>query len=168
MFVMHAMGRVFCVHHPVELSVLRSRNPKLHALFKKMSLTAPSSGFEECHHHEFHFCHEEFWHDEDDEDEVCGRSPCCSVSTISILFSDQQRSHNLHFLRVADSEFDAFVCSDELVFRAALCLPYTRLVAADILLLLLHNLGVVVEVVEVLQHSAREPNVLNLVFVQLS
>ena len=29
-------------------------------------------------------------------------------------------SHNLHFLRIADSDFDAFVCSDELVCRADL------------------------------------------------
>ena len=44
--------------------------------------------------------------------------------------------------------------------------PKTRLVVADILFLLRHNLGVVVEVVEVLQHLSREPNALNFVFVQ--
>ena len=53
--------------------------------------------------------------------------------TISILFSDQQRDHNPHFLRIADSDFDAFVCSDELVRRAALFPPLTRDVVADIL-----------------------------------
>ena len=68
-----------------------------------------------------------------------------ALRTISILFSDQQRSHNLHFLRTAASDFDAFVCFDELVCRAALFLPFTRLVVADILFLLRHNLGVVVE-----------------------
>ena len=82
-------------------------------------------------------------------------------------FSDQQRSHNLHFLRIADSGFDAFVCSDELVCRTALFPPYTRLVVADIIFLLRHNLGIAVEVVEVLQHLSREPNALNFVFVQL-
>ena len=41
--------------------------------------------------------------------------------------------------------------------------PYTRVVAADILILLRHNLGVVVEVVEVHQHLSREPNALNFV-----
>ena len=56
-----------------------------------------------------------------------------ALCTISILFSDQQRSHNLHSVRIADPDFDAFVCSDELVCRAALFLPYTRLVVADIL-----------------------------------
>ena len=78
--------------------------------------------------------------------------------TISILFSDQQRSRNLHFLRIADSDFDALVCSDELVCRTALFPSYTRLEVADILFLLRHNLGVAVEVVEVLQHLSREPN----------
>ena len=78
-----------------------------------------------------------------------------ALCTISILFSDQQRNHNLHFFRIADSDFDAFVCSDELVCRAALFPPFARLVVADILFLLRHNLGVVVEVVEVLQHLSR-------------
>ena len=91
-----------------------------------------------------------------------------ALYTISILFSDQQRSHNLHFIRITDSDFDAFVCSGELVCRAALFPPYTRLVVADILFLLQHNLDVVVEVVEVLQHLSREPNALNFVFVRLS
>ena len=91
-----------------------------------------------------------------------------ALCTFSILFSDQQRSRNLHFLQIADSDFDAFVCSDDLVCRAALFLLYTRLVVADILFLLRHNLGVVVEVVEVLQHLSREPNALKFVFVQLS
>ena len=72
-----------------------------------------------------------------------------ALCTISILFSHQQRNDNLHFLRIADSDFDAFVC------RAALFPPYTRLVVADILFSLRHNLGVVVKVVEVLQHSSR-------------
>ena len=76
---------------------------------------------------------------------------CCSLYHF-LLFSDQQRKHNLHFLRIADSDFDAFVCSDKLVCRAALFPPYTRLVVADILFLLRHNLNVVIEVVEVLQH----------------
>ena len=71
-----------------------------------------------------------------------------ALCTISILFSDEQRSQNLHFLRIADSDFDAFVCSDELVGRAVLFPPKTRLVVANILYLLRNNLGVV-EVVEV-------------------
>ena len=73
-------------------------------------------------------------------------------------FSDQQRNDNRHFRRIADSDFDAFVCSDELVCTAALFPPYARLVVADILFLLRHNLGVVVEVVDVLQHLSREPS----------
>ena len=72
--------------------------------------------------------------------------------TISILFSNQQRSDVLHFLRIADTDFDAFVCSDELVCRTAFFPPFTRLVVADMLFLLRHNLGVAVEVVEVRQH----------------
>ena len=61
----------------------------------------------------------------------------------SMLFSDQQRTHILHVLRIADSDFDAFVCSDELVCRAALFPTFSRLVVADIFFLLRHNLGVV-------------------------
>ena len=98
----------------------------------------------------------------------CAAGFPAALCTISILFSDQQRSHNLHFLRIADSDVDAFVCSDELVCRAALFTPYTRLVAADIIFLQRHCLVVVVEVVEVLQHLSREPDALNFVFVQLS
>ena len=48
-----------------------------------------------------------------------------ALCTISILFSDQQRNRNLHFLQIADSDFDAFVCSDELVCRAALSAMYS-------------------------------------------
>ena len=49
-----------------------------------------------------------------------------ALCNISILFSDQQRSRILHFLRIAESDFDAFVYSDELVCRTALFPPYTR------------------------------------------
>ena len=86
----------------------------------------------------------------------------------SISFSDQQRSHNLHFLRIADSDFDAFVYMERWVHRAASFLPYACLVVADILVLLLHNLGVVVEVVEILQHSSKKPIFESILFVQLS
>ena len=44
--------------------------------------------------------------------------------------------------------FTHFVCSDELVCRAALFPSVSRLVVADIIFLLRHNLGVAVEVVE--------------------
>ena len=90
----------------------------------------------------------------------------CTIS--SILSSDQQRSHNLHILRIADSDFDVFVNLAGWVYRAALFLPFTRLVVADILFLLRYNLGVVVEVVVSPQHLSREPNALYFVFVQLS
>ena len=59
-----------------------------------------------------------------------------ALCAISILFSDQQRNLSLHFLRIADSDFDAFVCAGKLVCRDALFPPYTRLVVADILFLL--------------------------------
>ena len=88
-----------------------------------------------------------------------------ALNTISILFSDQPRSHNLYILRIGDSYFDAFVCSDDSVCRAALFLRYTCLEVADILVLLLHNLGVVVEVLETLQHLSRDPTSENIVFV---
>ena len=45
--------------------------------------------------------------------------------------------------------------------RTPLFPPYTRLVVADILFLLRHHLGVVVDVVEVHQDLSREPNALN-------
>ena len=76
LFEMHATG-VYSVYTIVELSVLRSGNPN--CMLEKIITHCPSSGFEECHLHEFQFCHEEFCHDEDDEDEVCGRFPCCSL-----------------------------------------------------------------------------------------
>ena len=68
-----------------------------------------------------------------------------ALSTISMMFSNQQRKHNLHFFRIAEPDFDAFVCSDELVCRAALFPSYTRLAVADNLffLRLRHNLGAV-------------------------
>ena len=47
-------------------------------------------------------------------------------------------------------------------------MPYIRLVVADILFLLRHNLGVVVEEVQVLQHLSRDPNAAHFVFFQLS
>ena len=67
-FLMHAVG-VYSVY--TSLSNWRYYVPAIR--------NCPSSSFEECHHHEFQFCHEEFCHHEDDEDEVRGRSPCCSL-----------------------------------------------------------------------------------------
>ena len=49
-----------------------------------------------------------------------------ALFTISILFFPI-------FLRIVDSDFDAFVYPDGLVYRAALFLPYACLVVADIL-----------------------------------
>ena len=66
----------------------------------------PSSGFEECHHHEFHY-QVGFCHDVVDENEVCGRSPCCSSNHFHPVF-DQQRSHILQILQIVDSDSDAF------------------------------------------------------------
>ena len=92
---------------PVELSALRSGNPKPHALTEKLKKNHPlsSSDFEQCHHQEFQVCHEELCHDEDDEDEVCGRSPCCSffhlpINNIVIFFT----SFNL-LIRILTSLF---------------------------------------------------------------
>ena len=81
----------------------------------------------------------------------CAAGLPAALCAISILVSDQQRGHNFHFLRIAYPDFDVFDCSDESVCRAVLFPTRTRLVVADILFLLLHNLGVVVEEVEVLQ-----------------
>ena len=51
-----------------------------------------------------------------------------ALCTISILFSDQQRSHILHVLQIVDSDFDAFVYLDgwciELPF-SAICLSFS-------------------------------------------
>ena len=58
----------FCVHPP---SNCRYHVPAMqNCTLEKKVTHCHSSGFEECHHHEFQFCHEEFCHDEDDEDEV--------------------------------------------------------------------------------------------------
>ena len=113
------------------------------ACCKKKIAQCPSSNFEEGHHHEFQFCHEEFSHDEDDEDGVCGKFPCCSLYQFHPVFRSTTQSKSSFFPRIADSDFDAFVCSDELVCRAALFPPYTRLFVADSLVLLRHNLDVV-------------------------
>ena len=56
-----------------------------------------------------------------------------ALCTITTLFSNQQRTQNFHFLRIADSDFDAFVCSEELVCRSALLPSRNRPVVADIL-----------------------------------
>ena len=164
---MHAVGvySVYTHRRIVGTTFRQSETACSVTIFEKIiNVThCSSSDFEEYHHHEFQFCHEEFLHDEDDEDEVCGRFPCCSL-----YHFHQQCSHNLHFLRIADSEFDAFVCSAEWVCGAALFLPYTSLVVADILVLLRRNLGVVVKVVEILRHLSREPTAENIVFVQFS
>ena len=46
---------------------------------------------------EFQLCLEEFWKNECHEDEVCGRSPCCSLYHFHLVFR-----HNLHFFRIED------------------------------------------------------------------
>ena len=59
-----------------------------HALTEKLflkTLIHCSSFCEECHHHDFH-CQVESCQDEDDEDEVCGTSPCCSVHHLHPVF----------------------------------------------------------------------------------
>ena len=56
-----------------------------------------------------------------------------ALYTTSILSSDQSRSHNLHVIRIVNTDFDVFVCSGGSVYRAVLLLPWTRLAVADIL-----------------------------------
>ena len=164
--VLHACcGCILCTL-PVDLSVLRSSNPKLHAK-KKMSLNALRQALKNATTMNSNFAMKNSAMMRTTKTKYAASVPA-ALCTISIVFSDQQHNHNLHFRRIADSDFDAFVCSDELVCRAALFPIQTRLVVADILFVLRHNLGVVVEVVEVLQHLSREPNALNFVFVQLS
>ena len=141
---MHAVS-VYSVRTPhIELSVPRSRNPGNSNFSMKNSSMMKTT-----------------------KTKYAAGLPA-ALYTISILFSDQQRSHNLHFFRIVDSDFDALVCSDELVYRAVLFLPFACLVVADILVLLLLDLGVVVEVVEILQHLSREPISESILFVQLS
>ena len=113
-------GCVFCVHlPPVELSV-RSGNPKLQAL-KKMSLTALHQALKNATTMNSNFAM---------RNSAMMRT---TKTKYAAGFPDQHRSHTLHFLRIADSDFDAFVCSDELVCRTASFSPHTRLVVADIL-----------------------------------
>ena len=56
-----------------------------------------------------------------------------ALYAISILFSDQHRSHILHVLQIVDSDFDVFVYLGGWVYRAASFLPYACLAVADIL-----------------------------------
>ena len=75
-------------------------------------------------------------------------------------FPINPRGHNLHFLRIVDSDFDACVCLDGMVCRAALFPPYTRLVVDDILVLLLRNLGVVEILQQLLMRDSISENIL--------
>ena len=158
-------GCVFCVHSP---SNCRYYVPAIRNCMLKKVTHCPSSGLEECHHHEFQFCHEEFCHDEDDEDEVCGRFPCCSLYHIHPVFSDNNvviifTSFELLILILTHlfARMNWFV--ELLRFP-----PFARLVVADILFLLRQNLCVVVEVVGVISIYRENRMLFNFVFVLLS
>ena len=83
LYVIHAVG-VYSVYTSIELSALRSGNPKPHALTEKLnkqkiSFTALRQILKNDTTMNYNFCHEEFCHDEDDEDEVCGKPFCHSL-----------------------------------------------------------------------------------------
>ena len=149
-FVMHASGVCSVLPHPRRIVGTTFRQSE--TACKKMSLTALRSALKNATTMNSNFAMKNSAMMRTTKTKYAAGFPA-PLFPISILFSDQQRNHILHFLRIADSDFDACVCS---------------LVIRDILFLLRHNLGVVVEVVEVLQHLSREPNALNFVFVQLS
>ena len=129
---------------PVELSCTTFRQSETACSDRKMKNKSHSLhmfDFEECHHQEF-----QFRHDEDDEDKVCARSPCCSViplpsrlsiNNVVIFFT----SFKL-LIRILSSLF-AWVhgCTELLRFCHMLVLQSLTFV------LFLRNLGVVVEVV---------------------
>ena len=84
-YVMQAVG-VYSVYTPLSncrYCVPAIRNPTIQNVLTEdfvflKNLIHCSSFCEGCRHHEFN-CQTEFCHDVDDEDAVCGRSPCCSV-----------------------------------------------------------------------------------------
>ena len=126
-FVMHATG-VFCVH------TCRIVGPTFGlsetACFKKMSLTAFRQALKNATTMNSNFAMRNSATMRTTKTKYAAGFPA-ALCTISILFSDQQRNHDLHFLRIADSDFGAFACSDELFCRTALFPPHTRLVVAD-------------------------------------
>ena len=107
-------------------------NPKLHALSKifEKILTLRQILKNATTPHEFQFAMRISAMMRTTETKYAASLPA-ALRTISILFFDQPRSHNLHFLRIVDSDCNALVCSDEMFCRAALFLPKTRLVVAD-------------------------------------
>ena len=89
---------------------------------KKTHSHCSSSDFEECRQHEFQFFMKKSAMMKTTTTKYAAGLHA-SLYTISILFSDQYRSQNLHFLLIVDSYFDAFACCNELVCRVALFLP---------------------------------------------
>ena len=86
-----------------------------------------------------------------------------------VLCAAPRRSVGITFLVIILISFELLIrILTHLFARMSWFVELTCLVVADIIVLLLHNLGVVVEVVEVLHHLSTEPNALNFVFVQLS
>ena len=123
-------GCVFCVHIP---SNCRYYVPAIrNCMLKKKSLTALRQALNNATSMNCNFAMRNSAMMKSTKMKYSAGLPA-ALCTNSILFSDQQRSHNLHVLRIADSDFDAFVCSDELVCRTALFPPCTCLVVADIL-----------------------------------
>ena len=122
------------MHTPVELSVPRSGNPKLHAFFcfQKKSVTALRQALKNATTMNSNFAMRNSAMMRTTKTKYAA-GLLAALCTISV---NQQRSHNLHFLRIADSDFDVFVYWDKLVCTAFLFLPYTCLVVADILFLL--------------------------------
>ena len=132
LYFMHAVG-AFCAHSPstCRYCVPAIRNPTiLHALIeffqKKKLIHCSSSDFEECHHQEFQFCH---------EDCAMMRRRRRSMRQVSLLLIIPLPSclpiNNIVIFFTSD--FDVFCHLGGWVYRAASFLPCAGLAVADIL-----------------------------------
>ena len=142
MFVMHAAG-VYSVYSPHRIVGTTFRQSET-ACFLKNVTHCTSSGFEECHHHEFQFCR--------------GRRRRSMRQVSLLLFVPFPSCFPILNVIIIFTSFELVIRILTHLF-ARMNWFVTLLVVADILFLLRHN---------VLLQLSREPNALNFVLVQLS
>ena len=102
---------------PVELSVLCSGNPKLHA--GKNSFTALHQAPRNATMKNSNFAKRNYAKMRTTKTTYAAGFPA-ALETTAILSPDQQRSHILQILQIVDSDFDVFVHLGGWVYRAAL------------------------------------------------
>ena len=106
---------------PVELSVPRSGNPKLHAK-KKKSLTALRHALKNTTTMNSNFAMRNSAVMRTTKTKYAAGFPAAHC-TMSFLCFDHQRSRILQLFRIAETDFDAFIYSDGLACRTPLFPP---------------------------------------------